>query len=60
MSVKSTEQQAQDMVFKAWDLFVRLRTQLINALRGQLADYSVGVAQGMVQFRSYAKRISIR
>jgi transposase len=51
VSVKTAEQQAQVMVFEAWGLFVRLRTQLINALRGQLADYSVGVAQGMVQFR---------
>jgi transposase len=51
VSVKSAEQQAQGMVFRTRDLFVRQRTQLINALRGHLAEYGVVVAQGMVQFR---------
>jgi len=51
VSVKSAEQQAQGMVFRTRDLFVRQRTQLINALRGHLAEYGVVIAQGMVQFR---------
>ena len=39
------------MVFRTRDLFVRQRSQLVNALRGHLAEYGVVVAQGMVQFR---------
>ncbi len=51
VSVKSAEQQAQGMVFRTRDLCVRQRSQLVNALRGHLAEYGVVVAQGMVQFR---------
>lgn len=51
VSVKSAEQQAQGMVFRTRDLFVRQRSQLVNALRGHLAEYGVSIAQGMVQFR---------
>lgn len=51
VSVKSSEQQAQGMAFRTRDLFVRQRSQLVNALRGHLAEYGVVVGQGMVQFR---------
>lgn len=51
VSVKSAEQQSQGMVFRTRDLVVRQRSQLVNALRGHLAEYGVVVAQGMVQFR---------
>ncbi len=51
VSVKSAEQQAQGMVFRTRDLFVRQRSQLVNALRGHLAEYGTIIAQGMVQFR---------
>ena len=37
--VKSAEQQASGVVFRARDLLVRQRTQIINALRGHLAEY---------------------
>ncbi|CAN7687532.1 IS110 family transposase [Phyllobacterium sp. LjRoot231] len=46
VAVKSEEQQASAAVFRARDLLVRQRTQLINALRGQLAEYGWIVAQG--------------
>lgn len=46
VAVKSEEQQANAAVFRARDLLVRQRTQLINALRGQLAEYGWIVAQG--------------
>lgn len=39
------------MVFRTCDLFVRQGSQLVNALRGHLAEYGAVVAQGMVQFR---------
>lgn len=46
VAVKSEDQQANAAVFRARDLLVRQRTQLINALRGQLAEYGWIVAQG--------------
>ncbi len=45
VQVKSDEQQASAAVFRVRDLLVRQRTQLINALRGQLAEYGL-VADG--------------
>ena len=51
VSVKSEEQQAQGVTFRTRDLFVRQRSQLVNAMRGHLAEFGVAVAQGMVQFR---------
>ena len=38
VAVKSQEQQARAMLFRTRDLLVRQRTQLINALRGHLAE----------------------
>lgn len=46
VAVKSAEQQASAVVFRACDLMVRHRTQTINALRGNLAEYGYVVAQG--------------
>ena len=46
VEVKSQEQQAGAMVFRTRDLFVRQRTQLINALRGHLAEHGVVAPQG--------------
>ncbi|MBB4383572.1 transposase [Bradyrhizobium sp. SBR1B] len=46
VAVKSAEQQANAVVFRARDLLVRQRTQMINALRGHLAEYGVIVPQG--------------
>ena len=53
VSVKSAAQQAQaaGIVFRTRNLFVRQRSQMVNALRGHLAEYGVVVAQGRVQFR---------
>ena len=41
VEIKSSEQQARAMVFRTRQLFVRQRTQLINALRGHLAEHGV-------------------
>ncbi|GLR97142.1 hypothetical protein GCM10007858_47810 [Bradyrhizobium liaoningense] len=46
MAVKSEEQQAAAIVFRARDLLVRQRTQTINALRGHLTEFGVVAAQG--------------
>jgi len=46
VAVKSEESQAAAIVFRARDLLVRQRTQIINALRGHLAEFGIVVAQG--------------
>jgi transposase len=43
---KSAEAQAAATVFRARDLLVRQRTQLINALRGHLAEYGMIMRKG--------------
>jgi transposase len=45
--VKSEEQQASAAVFRARDLVVRQRTQLINALRGLLAEHGWVAPKGL-------------
>jgi len=45
--VKSEEQQANGIVFRARDLLVRQRTQCINALRGHLLEYGYNFPQGI-------------
>lgn len=46
VAVKSEEQQARAMLFRTRDLLVRQRTQLINALRGHLAEHGVVAPTG--------------
>lgn len=46
VAVKSEEQQASAVVFRARDLLVRQRTQAIKALRGHLAEYGLVAAHG--------------
>ncbi|MFC4173414.1 IS110 family transposase [Microvirga sp. GCM10011540] len=43
---KSEQAQAAALVFRARDLLVRQRTQIINALRGHLAEFGLVVAKG--------------
>ncbi len=45
--VKSQEQQASGVVFRARDLLVRQRTQIINAIRGHLAEYGYVAPKGV-------------
>ena len=46
VAVKSEEKQALGMAFRARDLFVRQKTQTINAVRGHLAEYGVIAPKG--------------
>ncbi|MEP3920673.1 IS110 family transposase, partial [Ascidiaceihabitans sp.] len=41
VAVKTKEQQAQAVMFRSRDLYLRQRTQLINAMHGHLAEYGV-------------------
>jgi len=43
---KSEQAQASAVVFRARDLLVRQRTQIMNALRGHLAEFGIVVAKG--------------
>jgi transposase len=43
---KGEEQQAAAVVFRARDLLVRQRTQIINAIRGHLGEFGMVVAKG--------------
>jgi transposase len=51
VALKSSSQQAGAMVFRTRDLLVRQRTQLINALRGHLAEHGVVAPQGVANVR---------
>jgi transposase len=46
IQIKSEAAQAAAVVFRARDLLVRQRTQIINALRGHLAEFGLVVAKG--------------
>jgi transposase len=47
VAVKSEAAQARAMLFRARDLLVRQRTQIINALRGHLAEFGMVAPQGV-------------
>ena len=51
VAVKTEAQQAQGMLFRTRDLLVRQRTQIINALRGHLAEFGVVAPQATAQVR---------
>lgn len=46
VAVKSAEKQARAVSFRTHQCFVRQRTQLINALRGHLAEFGIIAAKG--------------
>ncbi|WP_310622316.1 IS110 family RNA-guided transposase [Flexibacterium corallicola] len=52
VAVKSSEQQGGCMAFKTRDLFVRQRTQTINALRAHLAEHGLLAAKGIVHLKA--------
>ena len=57
VEVKSEEQQARAMLFRTRQMFVRQRTQLINALRGHLAEHGVIAPQGPAHVRRLASAL---
>jgi transposase len=56
VAVRSEAAQAAAVVFRARDLLVRQRTQIINALRGHLAEFGLVVAQGSAHVTSWSRR----
>jgi transposase len=55
--VKTEEQQGRAMLFRTRQMFVRQRTQLINALRGHLAEHGVIAPQGTANIRTLANAL---
>lgn len=51
VAVKSEAQQANAMLFKTRDLFVRQRTQIVNALRGHMAEFGWVAPKGLKHAR---------
>src|SRR5262249_26859073 len=51
LALKTEEQQARSMIFRTRDLLVRQRTQLVNALRGHLADHGIVAAHGLAKLK---------
>ncbi|WP_165225620.1 IS110 family RNA-guided transposase [Affinirhizobium pseudoryzae] len=54
VAVKSAEHQARAVAFRTHQCFVRQRTQLINALRGHLAEFGIVIAQGPANLNAVA------
>jgi transposase len=57
VAVKTKEQQARSMIFRTRDMLVRQRVDLINALRGHLAEYGVVAPQGPAHIRKLATAV---
>ncbi len=57
VEVKSPEQQAILALHRTRDLIVRQRTQTINMLRGQLAEFGIVFPQGVGHATRFAKRV---
>ena len=47
VAVKTSEQQARAMLSRTRDLLVGQRTQMVNALRGHLAEHGVIAGKGL-------------
>ncbi|MFC6640300.1 IS110 family transposase [Sulfitobacter sp. JBTF-M27] len=57
VEIKSPEQQAILALHRTRDLVVRQRTQTINMLRGQLAEFGIVFPQGVGHATQFAKRM---
>jgi len=57
--VKSPEQQAALALHRARDLLVKQRTQLVNMIRGQLAEFGIETARGLHHALGLASRIAM-
>ena len=57
VAVKTEDQQARAMLFRTRQMFVGQRTQMINALRGHLAEHGLVAATGTAQLKRLADAI---
>lgn len=58
VAVKTRDQQARAMLFRTRDLLVRQRTQLINALRGHMAEYGLVAPRAKANLRRLEQALS--
>src|SRR6185369_3149371 len=57
VAVKSPEQQAALSMHRARDLLVKQRTQLVNMIRGLLAEFGIDIPKGLERALLMARRI---
>ena len=57
VAIKSPEQQSLLAVHRARDLLVRQRTQLVNMIRSQLAEFGIAVAKGIHHVLKLVERL---
>lgn len=57
VGIKSREQQAALAIHRTRDLLVKQRTQLVNMMRGLLAEFGIEVRRGIAQALTLAKQI---
>lgn len=57
VAVKSREQQAALSMHRARDLLVRQRTQLVNMMRGLLAEFGIDIPEGLERALLMARRV---
>lgn len=57
VAVKTADQQARAVLFRTRDLLVGQRTQLVNALRGHLAEHGIIAGQGVRNISRLATRL---
>ncbi len=57
VAVKTAAQQARAMLFRTRELLVGQRTQLINALRGHLAEHGIIVGKGINHIGRFVERL---
>ena len=58
VAIKSCEQQAALTVHRTRDLFVKQRTQLVNMIRGLLAEFGIEIRRGITHALNLAERIA--
>ena len=58
VAIKSCEQQAALTVHRTRDLLVKQRTQLVNMIRGLLAEFGIEIRRGLTHALSLAERIA--
>ena len=58
VAIKSPDQQAALALHRTRDLFVKQRTQLVNMIRGLLAEFGIEIRRGIEQALMLAKRIA--
>ena len=58
VAIKSCEQQAALTVHRMRDLLVKQRTQLVNMIRGLLAEFGIEIRRGITHALSLAERIA--